>query len=169
MGRRYTDDELRKAVAENFSIRQVLTALCIIPAGGNYATIKKHIKALGVNTQHFTGQVWNKGDQGLVKRHLNEYLSNKRAIGSHKLKRQLMRYLIKYPICESCRNYEWKDSPIPLELHHINGDHSDNSLENLQFLCPNCHALTDTYRGRNKERVETKRLPPKSDNDMEKI
>lgn len=41
------------------------------------------------------------------------------------------------------------DKPIPLELHHINGVHSDNRIENLQLLCPNCHALTDNYRGKN--------------------
>ena len=39
--------------------------------------------------------------------------------------------------------------PIPLELHHINGINTDNRLENLKFLCPNCHAFTDTYRGKN--------------------
>ena len=39
--------------------------------------------------------------------------------------------------------------PIPLELHHINGINTDNRLENLKFLCPNCHAFTDSYRGKN--------------------
>lgn len=40
------------------------------------------------------------------------------------------------------------DKPIPLELHHINGVHNDNRLENLQILCPNCHAFTDNYSGK---------------------
>lgn len=38
--------------------------------------------------------------------------------------------------------------PIPLELHHLNGIHTDNRLENLQILCPNCHAFTDNYSGK---------------------
>ena len=42
-----------------------------------------------------------------------------------------------------------------LELHHINGDHYDNRIENLQILCPNCHAKTDNYRGRNTSKNST--------------
>jgi len=44
---------------------------------------------------------------------------------------------------------EWLGRPIPLELHHIDGNRDNNVLENYQLLCPNCHALTDSYRGRN--------------------
>ncbi|MEA2294083.1 MAG: hypothetical protein QOE86_1722 [Solirubrobacteraceae bacterium] len=55
--------------------------------------------------------------------------------------------------CEACGLDEWRGEPMPLQLHHVNGDGEDNRLENLQILCPNCHALTDTWGGRNKRRV----------------
>ena len=51
--------------------------------------------------------------------------------------------------CECCNNIEWMGKPIPLELHHIDGDNTNNTLENLKLLCPNCHAQTDNYRSKN--------------------
>jgi hypothetical protein len=54
--------------------------------------------------------------------------------------------------CEECGIREWKDLPLSMALHHRNGDGTDNRLENLQLLCPNCHAQTSNYGGRNGHR-----------------
>lgn len=55
-------------------------------------------------------------------------------------------------ICKICGcNGEWQGGQISLQLHHEDGDNSNNEISNLSYLCPNCHALTDNYRGRNKE------------------
>ena len=70
---------------------------------------------------------------------------------TYKLKKRLLEDGIKQHVCEHCGLMHWQGMEIPLELHHINGDNRDNRLENLQLLCPNCHALTDSYRGRNKK------------------
>ena len=58
--------------------------------------------------------------------------------------------------CEDCRLEKWKDQPIPLELEHSDGDNRNNVKENLKLLCCNCHALTPTWRGRNKNYGNTK-------------
>lgn len=62
-------------------------------------------------------------------------------------------YLINYKHwdhkCSRCGLSEWQGQEIPLELHHKNGNSSDNRIENLEYLCLNCHALTDSFRGRN--------------------
>ena len=52
--------------------------------------------------------------------------------------------------CECCGLTEWLNQPIKLEVHHIDGDNTNNQDDNLQLLCPNCHAQTDSYRGKNK-------------------
>ena len=66
-----------------------------------------------------------------------------------KLKNRLLKEHIKEPVCECCGNSEWMGNPIPLELHHKNGDRTDHTLSNLMLLCPNCHAQTETYRAKN--------------------
>ena len=55
---------------------------------------------------------------------------------------------IKERKCECCGNTEWMGHPIMLELHHIDGDHNNNKLENLQMLCPNCHSITDNFKSK---------------------
>lgn len=52
--------------------------------------------------------------------------------------------------CNKCKNNTWMGRPLPLEVDHINGDREDNCRENLEALCPNCHSLTPTWKGRNK-------------------
>ena len=59
-------------------------------------------------------------------------------------------------ICSVCKNKEWNNQPIPIELDHINGDASNNKLENLRLICPNCHAQTSSYKGKNKGRSTRK-------------
>lgn len=58
--------------------------------------------------------------------------------------------------CEICKNVEWQGKSIPLQLDHINGDSDDNDLTNLRLLCPNCHAQTPTYCGKNMGKKATK-------------
>lgn len=66
--------------------------------------------------------------------------------GSYRTLRDcLITFGYKERVCEVCGNREWLGEPIPLELHHKDGDRKKNELDNLQLLCPNCHSLTDNY------------------------
>jgi len=69
--------------------------------------------------------------------------------GRWNLKRRLIAEDVKEDRCELCGLERWRDAPITMELHHINGDRTDNRLENLQLLCPNCHSQTENFAGRN--------------------
>lgn len=151
--RTWTDEQLVAAVKVSRSRRRVLMQLGLIPAGGNYDQIRRRIELLGLDTTHFTGLGWNKGGAGTRKpRALTELLVLNSDVQSHKLKLRLFLSGFKTPACELCG---WaqisEDGRIPVELDHINGNHQDNRIGNLRILCPNCHSLQPTHRGRNKK------------------
>lgn len=147
--KRYTKEELINAVANSESIRESLTVLGIVPAGGNYLTIKKQIKELSLDTSHFKGMAIHKGKFFGPKRLIEDYLSNKYSCGSNRLRLRIIREGLLIAQCSNCKLEHWLDNPIPLELDHIDGNHVNNNLSNLRLLCPNCHALTPNYRGKN--------------------
>jgi hypothetical protein len=155
--RRWTDDDLRTAVARSRSIRGVLVELGLKVGGSQYVAIKRHIERLGLDTAHFTGQGWTKGLTNPVprpKRPLADILV-RHSDYQHTatLRERLVREGLKARRCEGCHLEVWCGQPIPLQLDHINGDRTDHRLENLRILCPNCHALTDTWCARNRGRA----------------
>ena len=80
---------------------------------------------------------------------LLEYLNISEDIQTNKIRRKLLQEGYKKYECENCHLTEWLGNPIPLEVHHIDGNRNHNELSNFQLLCPNCHALTNSYRGKN--------------------
>ena len=121
------------------------------PRGANYQIFHKYVYEYGLDISHFTGGKTNIG--GVLTKNLktksDEYLhENSFKITTNRLLKKLLEEGKKERKCECCGNTEWNGKPIPLELHHINGKHNDNRIENLMILCPNCHAQTDNYRGK---------------------
>ena len=152
--RKYTLEQFQLAINESTSIAQVLIKLELAPKGGNYATANRYIKENNIDISHFKGQGWNKGKTIGPKRPIEDYLNNSQTIQSYKLKARIIKENILPHQCNFCKNTEWLQNPIPLELHHKDGNHENNNLNNLELLCPNCHALTDTYRGKNQDRTK---------------
>lgn len=74
---------------------------------------------------------------------------------SENLKRHLLEYGVPYK-CSCCGISDWQNKPITLEIDHIDGMRNHNKLDNLRFLCPNCHSQTSTWRGRNINSGKTK-------------
>ena len=147
--RKYTEEQLREAIRSSNSLAQALTKLGVAPYGGNYVVLRKALKVFDISTSHFTGQGWSKGKILGPSRPIIDYF-NGVGIASHTLRLRLLKEKIFKHQCSSCGRKTWLKRPVPLELDHINGDRENNSLGNLRLLCPNCHAFTSTYRGKNK-------------------
>lgn len=146
----FNNPDIYIIIKESTSIAQVLNKLSLKPAGGNYRTFNRFIKKHNIDTSHFTGQLWSKGQRLPPRRDIEEYLCEGIKITSHALKLRLIRENIFEHKCYICNLKEWMGKPIPIELDHINGNHDDNRLENLRIICPNCHAQTETYRAKNR-------------------
>jgi hypothetical protein len=149
--RRWTDEELTDAVAAATSLLGALRLLGLKPGGGQYVTVRRHIARLDLSTAHWLGRGWRRGATTPIRaaKPLSEYL----VLGYHgngpKLKRRLIREGVLDARCDACGITDWQGHPAPLQLDHRNGDRTDNRRENLRLLCPNCHALTPTYCGKN--------------------
>lgn len=153
---KYTLTQLRQSVLESISIRDCLLKLDVAIHGGNYDIFKKACAYYNVDISHFKGQSSTAGKKtGYEPK--NKISLDSILQGLHPtyqtghLNKRLLREGIFSHICSSCGGTTWMGKEIPLELDHINGINNDHRLENLRLLCPNCHAQTDTYCGKNKK------------------
>jgi len=122
-----------------------------------YETLRRYLKEMGIE---YAGQQSRKGQQkGPNKYKDSSYytVKNGPVIHSAKLREKLVREGKKQNKCEICGNDSWFGNAIPLELHHKDGDHFNNELDNLQILCPNCHAVFAPNSGSAKNKKCTRK------------
>jgi hypothetical protein len=154
--RRWTDEQLTEAVKQSRSVYEVSRNLGLKIGGGQHLAIKRAIKELDLDTSHFTGKGWRKGRSlpFRPRRSLQEILVSDTLFGNTSyLKRRLIKEGLLENRCYECgAPPEWRGRPLVHRLDHRNGDRTDNRLENLRLLCPNCDSQTPTFSGRNKNR-----------------
>ena len=141
-----TEEEFRRAVSASTSRSAALAMLGWPTTSGSYRRFAEMLVAYRVDASHLR----RRPRISPVRSRLPiEDLLQRPGVKTSWLKTRLIEEGLFLAICDLCCRDEWMGRPIPLELDHINGARQDNRLENLRLLCPNCHALTPTYRGRN--------------------
>ena len=145
-----SDDDFISIVKNANSYSDCLRELGLGTRGGSSTDIlKRRIKELNLSTDHF-GKMQKQSYSARYS--LEEILvSNSSYTNITRLKARLIsegRLEYKCSLCGN--NGEWNKKPLTLQLDHINGCNNDHRIENLRFLCPNCHSQTASYSGKNK-------------------
>lgn len=153
---KYTEEKLKEYVKESLSWADVCRKFGVRPASGSQCHLKKLAIRYSINISHFTGQAWRKGKYDYKKKNALEYCFKDSTIKSSELRLKLIRDGYKNHECELCKVKEWMGEPIVLELDHKNSNHTDNTFDNLQIICPNCHALLTRNRRKASRKTNNK-------------
>lgn len=150
MKRSYTADDLLKALRTSTSIHQTLKRLGLSATGSAYPSLKKAAHEYGIDIEAELGILPEPIAPSLRTRFkpIDEILTKGKKC--HNLRERLFQegIFVSYE-CNECHIMDWNGEPIALQIHHKNGDKTDNRRDNLELLCPNCHTDTSTYAGRN--------------------
>lgn len=153
----YSKELLQEAVEKVYTYSDVCRYVGLNPHSGNIKTIHRKLDEFNIDTSHF-----NRGKASVLIPHKiggkkidlkDALVQNSTYANTDKLRKRLIEEGYKECKCEICGISEWLGNPISLQLHHMNGIRSDNRLENLQILCPNCHSQTDNYGSKNIKKV----------------
>lgn len=131
-------EEIKQKISEHVPLAEVARDL-----GVKYDTLIRHLRRLGI--EYGTNQ--NRKGRPHYESRVSAmwYIENNKPVDIPKLRRKLIEEGIKEAKCERCGITEWCGDTVPLELHHLDGDHFNNKLENLIILCSNCHAQIHGY------------------------
>lgn len=143
--KKYTIEELRKAVETSFTFTEVQKKLGYRSRGSKaYRIMKFDIKENNIDASHFTARRTKSGKN--IYYDLSELLvENSTHDNNRRLKERLFREKVLKNECSKCKIIDWNNEKITLPLDHINGINNDNRINNLRILCPNCHSQTKTF------------------------
>lgn len=162
---KYTKELIEVAVNECSSWAQLIRYFGLKVTGGNHNAFQQRCEKYKIDTSHFKGQGWSKGETVLTNEtvaRVTKKISypidialnvNSPIVHGSRLRELLIKIGREYK-CEICGINEWLGNKLTLHVDHENGIKNDNRRENLRFLCPNCHQQTDTWGTKNIKRSE---------------
>ncbi len=151
-----TAESLVPLVASSKSVAQVAKAIGLPAEGRAHRYLVAHMAKLRVDTRHFRGAAWARGETSATHRSVAAiartrtipddavFTENSAYLSSEGLVRRLRARGWTYA-CQECGITDWRGAVLALHLDQVNGVHNDHRLSNLRFLCPNCHSQTSTY------------------------
>lgn len=147
-------EELQQIVYESITFAEVMRKLGYTQNRGNsYGQFKKYLVDNNIDVSHFKGRAHGTSDT--TKYTLEDiFVKDTKYTNMTQLKNKIIKNNLLEYRCDICGITCWNDKPLTLQLDHINGDNRDNRLENLRFLCPNCHSQTETFCGKNKNKYK---------------
>ena len=155
MNRKWSDEQLMVAVQESTTFADVMRKLGLQLSAGNYPTLKRAIRRLGLDISHMLGKRHGRGVPP-TKISLDKALIEHSTYNPYHLKARLIKEGILSEQCAICKSAPvWLDKPLVLILDHVNGVHDDDRIENLRLLCPNCNSQTETFsRGTRRKKIK---------------
>ena len=140
----FSTEELKVLLSESGSLWDFCKKLGYKnKSSGVYRTVKKYLTEKNIDLKEFP-ILYNR--IGLTKqKNSKEVFSENSSYDRKDMKRRILKEKLLDYKCSSCGISEWMGNPLSLQLDHINGINNDNRIENLRFLCPNCHTQTPTW------------------------
>ena len=158
-----TREELVRRLESSDSMAAVIRGFGLSGHGSNHVTLKNRLKSEDIDLESYKKkwlEVKKVQTRELSKsrsKPLEYYLvEGNSSTSSYHLKRKLITAGVLPNECQVCGLTEWMGKPLVLDIHHANGISTDNRLENLSLLCPNCHRQTENFAGKNKKSFKTR-------------
>lgn len=140
--RNWNIEELREAIKQSRTLAETLKHLGLSRSGTAYKALKTYIEQLNIDTSHWMPYkpIFRKTNATIEEILVINSPCSAKYIRNYVIKNSLVPY-----VCACCGISEWQGNTLTLQLDHTNGDNTDNRLDNLRFLCPNCHSQTLTW------------------------